>query len=311
MERTRAQAVNRDYLWLFLMNALWAVGYPATAWALRAGAAPSLIAALRLTVAFFLFAPYLRRVKRWSGQVLGLAAGLGSVGFALPLWLQIRGLYGTDAAIAALSISLEPLLTILGAHLIHRQRLFARQKAALVLALAGSWILTGEPRPGHLVHVGADLALFSAVFGFVFYNIFSARLTAATSTEAAAALTFGFGAAASLLVWLLGGAPHPPAFSWPLAGSLGFLAFGATAFAYFLWLWVVHRQGSVTLSALFLYLQPLLGSMLSWVLGDTRLSFSLIAGGILVLAAMTVGQEPRRPPLPQAPSEEASHCASP
>ncbi|MCY0897468.1 MAG: DMT family transporter [Firmicutes bacterium] len=301
--------IGRDYVWLFVMNALWAVGYPVTAIALNAGSSPSLLAALRLTVAFLLFVPFLRRVQRWSWSLVGLSALLGILGFAVPLWLQIVGLHETDPAIAAISISLEPLLTILAAALITRQRVFWWQKAAVLLALLGSWILTGEPRPGHLSHLSGDLALFAAICCFVLYNVLSPRLTAHTTAPTAAALSFGFGALGSVAIWMMSGLPAPSHLSWHLVWSVGFLAFGATGLAYLLWLWVVDQHGSVTVSALFLYLQPLLGTVLSWVLGEAALTLSLILGGVLVLAAMALGQEthPFRRPKPAKTMADAGN----
>jgi drug/metabolite transporter (DMT)-like permease len=281
-----------DLFWLFIMNALWAVGYPVTAIALHSGANPSLLSAIRLVAAFLLLSPLLVRLKNWSWSLVGLAAFMGVIGFAVPVWLQIIGLRSTDPAIASISVAVEPLLTILLAALFGKARLFWWQQIALILALAGSWILLGEPRPGHFGHWGGDLALFLAIFCFALYNILSPALSRRTDPGPGSALVFGFGALGSTGLWVLQGSDLPAHLTATFIWSSGFLAVGATGFAYLLWLWVLGRQ-SLTVVSLFLYTQPLLGSMLSWALGQSPLTFSLVSGGFLILLAMTFGQNQR------------------
>lgn len=278
------------------MNVLWAVGYPVTATALHHGATPSLIAVLRLSVSFLLLSPFLWQVRRWSAQLIAFSAFMGVVGFALPIWLQTAGLSRTDPAIAAISVSIEPLLTIVAAALMARSRIPWWQKTALGMAVLGSWILTGEPRPGHVGHLLGDAALFASILCFALYNVYSPVLSKWVDAAPAAALTFGFGALASTAIWALKGAPWPHAWSLPLIWSSAYLALGATGLAYLLWLFVVSRH-SMTVTALFLYVQPLLGTILSWALGQSPFTLSLAVGGVLVLAAMGLGQEsaPRLP----------------
>lgn len=281
---------QQPILWLLVMNALWAVGYPVTAIALASGLSPSLLAAIRLVTAFLIFSPWLFRVRHWSWRLIGFSSLMGLMGFAIPIWLQIIGLHGTDPAIAAISISLEPLFTILLAAGLARVRVPWWQQVALGIAILGCWILTGEPRPGHLGHIGGDLALVAAILCFALYNVYSPRLSQSIDAGPAAALSFGFGAAGSLVIWVIGGHGGPPHVTWTMVWSSGFMALGATALAYLLWLWVVARH-SITLSALFLYVQPLLGTVISLVMGQSPLSVSLAGGGLLILLAMAVGQE--------------------
>ncbi len=291
----RRETRSRQHIiWLVVMNTLWAVGYPVTDIALSHGLSPSLLAVARLMVAFLMLAPELRRVPQWSGRLLGFSAFLGIVGFSIPIWLQIVGLHGTDPAIASISISLEPLVTVLVAAAIARLRVPWWQQAALGLAVLGSWVLTGEPRPGHLSHLVGDLALIGSVVCFAVYNVYSQRLSRAVKAGPAAALTFGFGALGSMVIWLFAQAPLPTHLSFPMIWSTAFMAVGATGLAYWLWLHVVSRH-SVTVSALFLYVQPLLGTVLSVVLGQSLFTLSLILGGIAILVAMSLGQEAAPP----------------
>ncbi|AEJ40748.1 protein of unknown function DUF6 transmembrane [Sulfobacillus acidophilus TPY] len=294
--RTRPSSI----VWLVLMNLIWAIGYPMTTVALHEGMPPSLLAVVRLVGAFLMLWPQLRGLHHLSGKLWGFSAAMGVTGFTLPMWLQIRGIGGTDAAIGAISVALEPLLTVLLAAQITGQRVHRGQQVALGLAILGSWILTGAPRPGHLTHISADLALILAVICYAIYNIYSPRLTQAIAVGPAAALSYGFGAMGAVGLWIVGGAPVPAHVTPALLTSVGFLTVFGTGIAYWLWLLVVSRE-SMTLSALFLFIQPLLGAFLSVFLGQTRLSLSLVIGGLLVLGAMFIGQDA---PLSSRPTSD-------
>lgn len=277
-------------LWLVLMNAAWALGYPFTAVVLSKGhVSPSLLTAVRIGGAALIMAPFLRRVT-WSKAIFVRGLWLGTLGFAVPIWLQIRGLGETDPAIAAVSVALEPLLTTLWAALVDRQRVTRWQYGALMMAVMGSWVLTGLPRPGHLKDVAGDLMLILSVVVFALYNVYSPRLSRDLDASGAAALSFLMGFVASAAIWLIGGAPLPSAVSWSVGLSGGYLAVMGTGLAYWLWLYVT-RDGSVTVSALFLFIQPLFGSLLAIMLGQVALSVALVAGGLTILVAMYLGQE--------------------
>ncbi|WP_208527727.1 DMT family transporter, partial [Methylacidiphilum caldifontis] len=116
------------------MNLIWAIGYPVTTVALHEGMPPSLLAVVRLVGAFLMLWPQLRGLPHLSGKLWGFCAVMGVTGFTLPMWLQIRGIGGTDAAIGAISIALEPLLTVLLAAQITGQRVHRGQQVALGLA---------------------------------------------------------------------------------------------------------------------------------------------------------------------------------
>lgn len=272
------------------MNVLWAIGYPAAAFALAHGISPALLSLVRLGAAFLLLAPVLRRIRIWTWKLLGFGAWMGVVGFSLPVWLQSWGIHRTNPGIAALSIAVEPLFTIMAAALLRRQRVSRWQLAAFALALVGSWILTGAPRPGRAPQLGGDIALFAAVLCFALFNIYSPTLFERTGAAPGSALVFGFGALGSLVLWL-GSDQSLPTVHAPMVWlALIYLTVGATAIAYYLWLAALGHETLVT-ATLLLYTQPLLGTFIAWALGQTRMTWALAVGGLLVLAAMTLGQQ--------------------
>ena len=279
------------------MNVLWAVGYPAAAIVLAHGVAPMLLSLVRLGAAFLMLAPFLLRIKSWNRRLIALGAFMGIVGFTLPVWLQSWGLHRTNAGIAALSISVEPLFTVMAAALLLHQRITRWQKAAFAIALVGSWILTGAPRPGRAPEILGDLALFLAVLCFAIFNVYSPTLFDRAGAGPGAALVFGFGAFGSLVLWLASGHALPPAQPPAVWFALAYMAIGATGIAYYLWLFAMGRA-TLSTAALLLYTQPLLGTLISWALGQTHMTLTLAVGGFMVLAAMTLGQV-GAPPTPE------------
>lgn len=277
------------------MNLLWAAGYPVAAIALNSGVSASLLSLVRLAVAFLMLAPFLRHVKRWNLRLLAFGAFMGIGGMTIPVWLQSWGIHRTNPAIAALSISVEPLVTVVLAALILRQRMTRWQKAAFGLAIVGSWILTGAPRPGQPFPLIGDVALFVAIVGFALFNVYSPALFTRVGAGPGAAITFGFGAMGSLVMWELSGHPVPLSISPSIGFSLAYMAVGATGVAYYLWLYAVGRE-SLSTAALLLYAQPVLGAVISWALGQTHFTVTLVGGGLVVLAAMTIGQISRPNP---------------
>ena len=285
-------------LMLIMANLIWAGSYPAMAIALR-GFHPLFITLIRLGVGSLVMVPFLgwrqnRRSWRWTVPLMLAALAMGVVGFTLPVWLQATGVRLSTAGLAAISVALEPIFTVLIASLVLRQRIQGRQAWALVAALVGSWAVAGFPRPGATGYWLGDLILLLAVVCWASYNVFSepltVRLPAATST--AATLLGGFITTLPLMFW----APHAAPMRFNNVGAviaLGYLALMATAGAYLLWMLAVERV-NVSDAAIYVYLQPLAGVLLSVAIVGNRITVPIIFGSLLIAAALFLGRPKRR-----------------
>ncbi len=276
---------------LVAMNLIWAGTYPATSLALR-GMTPEFLTMVRLGVGALAFLPFLRltRGKLWDVKLGLLALGLGIVGFSIPVYLQSLGLFLSTPALAAISIALEPLVTMVIAAM-WLQEVFGRgRKWALVMAVVGAWAVAGFPTLGHAGYAYGDLLLLVAIGCFAVYNVFSARLSQVVGSSTATAATLLGGFIGSVPIWLATGARTPHTWIHGELWALLYLSILATALAYFLWMFSVRRV-PVSLVALFLYLQPVLGVLLSVIITHTQLSFSFFVGALLILGALFVGQE--------------------
>ena len=281
---------NRDLVSLLVMNFIWAGTYPATALALISLSAP-LLTVIRLGTGTLVMIPFLwRSVRSWSFSVMMRVLFLGIVGFSLPLVLQTQGLKASNPEMAAISIALEPLVTAAMASLWLKQPLPKARRWALIVAAMGAWAVAGFPRPGVTGYVWGDILLVLAVMCFALYNNFSSSLSRYLGPGEATAGTFLAGFAGAVPIWLLTGEPIPLVWKLPSVEATIYLALFGTALAYFLWMHTVSRI-PVALMALFLYLQPILGVLLSLVFTPARIGWPFVAGSLTILLALHMGRE--------------------
>jgi drug/metabolite transporter (DMT)-like permease len=289
----RRGAARLAPLVLVAANLAWGSGYPATAVALRA-LSPALLAALRLGVGGLALVPVVFRSRageRWDARTLLWALGLGVAGFGLPVYLQIVGLQDSSPALAAIFVALEPLLTAAVAAAWLREPLPAARRWALALAAFGAWATAGFPRPGAAAHLLGDLLLLAANLGFSAYNALAGRLAERLSAPRATAATMLAGLLGVVPVWLADGGRLPARLAPSVVAAVLFLTLPGTAGAYLAWTWAV-TQVPVAAAALFLYLQPVTGVVLSVVLTRAWPALSFYVGTAAIAVALALGARP-------------------
>lgn len=279
---------------LLVVNLIWAGSFPATAIAVRHLSA-ILLTTVRLGIASVILLPLLRLPsdRRWDGKTIALCALLGFLGFTAPVYLETQGLALSTAAMAAVSIALEPLFTALIAAFMLREHIPANRRAALLIALFGAWAIAGFPRPGAPGYALGDVLLVLSVICYGLYSVYSKRLTERIPSHSAAAATLLAGFATSFPLWLLTG--HAVPRSLPVSGyvSVLYLALFASAGAYLLWLYALQTFRA-SVAALFLYLQPIFGVILSMLIVGVHPGATFYVGGILILVGLFVGRERRQ-----------------
>ncbi len=287
------KARSWDLVSLLVMNFIWAGTYPATAFALISLSAP-LLTLIRLGTGSIVMMPFLwRSVRSWTAPAIGRVMILGVVGFSLPLVLQTQGLKASTPAMAAISIALEPLVTAVMAGLWLKQSLPVARRWALVIASAGAWAIAGFPRPGVKGYILGDGLLVLAVVCFAVYNVSSSSLSRYLGPGEATAGTFLAGFIGTVPIWLVTGARIPVVWKLPSLEATAYLALLGTALAYFLWMHTASRI-PVALMALFLYLQPVLGVVLSILFTPSHVGWPFIIGSLAILGALYIGRDPRQ-----------------
>jgi drug/metabolite transporter (DMT)-like permease len=294
--RAFGQTRRTAFLTLIVANSLWAGAYTAGKIALN-DLNPIELNALRFILAAIVLAPALahgwRRIPRGRRSLLTLAA-LTLLGFVLNKTFEYVGLNLSTASDVALLIATESLFTALLSWIALRERMTAAGAAALIIGLAGvyliverGWEPTFAPVGGSARVIGDILVIFSLLLesGYTILGKRTLRqlppllFTAATLTG-------------SLVVWIPAGAVTVARLGWPhmtLAGWLAvlYLALAATVTGYWLWfrgLAVVDASAAAPT----LFIQPLVGAALGiWLLGD-RVGWATWAGGGLIFASLVL-----------------------
>ena len=267
-------------------NIIWASSYTANAVALESFS-PTLFTVLRLGLATLVLLPFLKLPpgQRWDRGLVVQALWLGTIGFSVPMLLQLSGQALSNAAMAALAVSLEPIFTVTLGVLVHREHLSKIGWAALLAAFLGGWAIAGFPRPGNLGFGPGDLLLVLSAACYAAYTVSSRRFAERLPARTATALVMLVGFITSVPMWLVLGHPWPATVSAGPLLALLYIALLGTAGAYFLWMIGLNRA-PITLAAFTLYLQPVLGVIFALVLLGIRPAWTFYLGAGLIALAL-------------------------
>lgn len=287
------------------MTLLWGASWPAGR--IVAQAMPPLAAAsLRFVLALLVLLPWMYRsggfeqLKNWSTQRwLGMALGgfLGVFGYAS---LFLSGLQYLPAGKAALLITLNPVVTLLLAVWLFKERLNAIIGLGMLMAFCGAIIVISQGNPLHILqgHLGlGEWLILGCVACWVGYTLLGRWVMSGVDALSATTVTAFFGTlflvVASLVVE--GGAGVQAALhsGWMAWGALLFLAFGATALAY-AWYFDGIKMLGAGAAAGYITVVPVVGVAISALLLRESLDASLLIGGAMAVLGTAVMQRGRR-----------------
>lgn len=217
----------------------------------------------------------------WRDAGLLALAGLF---FALDLAAWHSSLGYTSVANATLLANNAPIFVALGAWVLWRERPTRGFAVGLVLALAGSALLSsGGFRPGESTLFGDGLALLTGVF-YSGYFLTVKRLRSRFTT--AAIMTWSAMVGAALLLpaaWLAEGVLLPASLAgWSVVLALALFSHvgGQSLITYAM----AHLPAGF--SALTLLIQPVGAAIFAWILFGEALGPLQLAGGLVVLAGI-------------------------
>lgn len=252
---------------------------PPLTWAtLRVGAAALLMAPL----------PFLlgRKVPSRPRDLAGIAA-CALFGVVINQVCFIEGLARTTVTHSSIINTTIPVGTLAFAVLLGRERLTGGKVVALGLALAGVLLVLRpwQPAAGTPTLAG-DLLTLTNSLSYAFFLVISKRVLHGNDALASTSLLLAFGAAGIFTLGAPGLSRFDPvtvsARTWALAA---FVVVFATVGAYLLNFWALARADS-SVVALFVYLQPLIASTLSFVALGERPPLAVLAGGGLIFAGV-------------------------
>lgn len=247
--------------------------------------APAALAMVRMggaAVAFLLFTQLFKLRVRLSAKDHLVLAGLSVLGISLNQTLFLLGLRLTTPVSAALLSVTIPVFTAAMAVALRTEKPSWRLGIGLGLALCGVLWLTGV----HAVDRGAVLVTINSL-SYSAYLVLSRRIIVRLGAWTVVTWVFVWGAALFLpygLPVLVADVPQ-----WTPRG-LGFVAYilvMPTIVAYLSNAWALGRSSS-TLVTIYIYTQPLIAALLSWVQLGQAVSQRALVAALFILVGVTV-----------------------
>ena len=293
-QRATHPRTTTSWFLLILANSLWACSYVAAKFALR-DVSVNTMNALRMVISALVLLPFLiawRKDLNLTRKDLPQLALLAVIGFVINKILEYGGLSLTTASDVALLITSESIFTAALAWLVLRERFKPLTGVALLLGLAGVYLIVERsvipniPAGGGALRIVGDLMV---VVALVFESFYTVRGKALLVKHPPLLIT-AVAIVGSTIFWIplagiditLHGWHAPGLLAWL---SIGWLAIMSTVIAYLAWFKGLARiDGSAAASALFI--QPLLGTTLAILLLGDQLLPTTIAGGIMIIVSV-------------------------
>ena len=244
---------------------------------------------LRFGITFVMLSPALRSLRHADARTLRgvFIAGVLLLGIFLS---ETFGILLTRAANAAFLISLCVVMTPLVEWMLLKRRPARIEWAAVALSLLGAWLLAGDGavvlNPGDALILLA--ALLRALNVCVTKRVMRDSALPPLSVTAVQSGVVAFGSAAVALVFAPGQWQHVPSFAGhvPFWGSVLYLVFACTLFAFFAQNYAIKRS-SPTRVALLMGSEPAFGALFAWFwLGEKISLVAWVGGGLIVVASM-------------------------
>jgi drug/metabolite transporter (DMT)-like permease len=284
----------RIWLLLLVAQAVWAGSYVAMKLAGDAMPVGSVVL-FRYGIATlgYLFLLPIVGLPRFERRDWLLVIALGAVNFALTPTLQVMSLQYTRAADVSILIGLEPVITVVLAAFFLREHLDRRLIGAMLLGLGGVWVLSD-------VSAAADVATRNRLWGnllFLGSILCEAAVTVSGGRLARLYSPLGTVAAMKAVGFLTACVFYGPAvlatdltvYDGRTWGALIYLGLLSSLFAYGVW-YAVLGKIRVNQAAPSLFVQPVIGAALGWLILDEHLGVRTWIGGTLILGSLAWGQ---------------------
>ncbi|WP_074609166.1 DMT family transporter [Bacillus cereus group sp. BfR-BA-01350] len=222
------------------------------------------------------------RKKDWL-----LFAWIGFIGYFISITCQFIGTKLSDAHTGSLVTSATPAFMVIFAAIILKEKLTARRLLSTIIATIGVIIVIGWDIEigsyfiGTIILVGAAItwALLS-----IYVKIASAKFSSLVITTYAIFFSLFF--ITPFMIWEFQSSPIEHISLYVLLGVL-YLGIVSTAGAFFLWNKGLELMDA-SIGSLFFFFQPIVGSLLGWLLLNETLNNNFFIGGILIICSVFI-----------------------
>ena len=285
------------YTLISLMVVLWSANFIVAKVALREFP-PLLLGVLRIGLAGVFLAPAYWRKARARGALfrpetdLALLVFLAACNVGNQLWFLI-GLNRTTVAHSALIIGIGPIFVLLIVASMGLERITLRKIAGMAIALGGVSMLVHQasaqaaPKTDSAAAtLTGDAVTAVACVLFSLFAVYGKRATERHSTIAVNGFAYVSGAAllAPLMLWQGRDFQfaHVSAAGW---GSLVYMALFPSVICYLIYYYALSRISASRVSA-FIYLEPVIATVLAVAFLGERITAPLVAGGTVIFTGV-------------------------
>lgn len=255
-------------------------------------------AALRCAIAVLLLLVVARKMEgglpRLSASQFGVTVALGFTGFFLNIISMFAAMTYIPAGRAALIVALNPIITALALAIFFRERLGASKWTGIAIAFVGAAVIITRGEVVHAVgHISesigmGELLMFGAISCWVAYSIIGQHALKGLSPVAATTYAALWGTllliVSSVLEWP---ALDIHLITWQTVVALIYLGAFGTVIG-FVW----YYEGIIAIgpsrTAIFNNLVPVFGIALSALFLQEPVLISMIVGGMLVVAGVSM-----------------------
>lgn len=243
-----------------------------------------------------------RRQLPTGGGTLWRLGIFAIFGVILNQWLFAEGIARTTPIHSSLINTTIPLTTLLLAVAIGRERLTLRRIAAVALGLTGALLIIRPSPTGLGTGTIGDLLTWANATSFSLFLVISRPLMKRVDPLAASTVLLLWGAVGISAISL----PSMLATDWSAVStaSWGWMAFAVicvTALAYVLQYWALSQVES-SVVAFFIYLQPTLAALLSYLRFGEQLDLWIVGGATLIFTGVAIASRV----TPSAPAPRRS-----
>ncbi|MGE3311437.1 MAG: DMT family transporter [Limisphaerales bacterium] len=234
----------------------------------------------------------------WRTAIMGITV------FTVGHQLQILGMQRSAASDAAVLLVLDPLISSLGAALFLHERIPGQRWAGFALAIGGVILLSLWNNSAPLPGLFANLMIVLSFVSEAVWSVMGKPLVSRWGIPKVTALALAAGTLGNGLLLLPDASTHASRFaavSWEAWIWLAILGIVLTAVGYSVW-HVVIREVPVSVAAMTIYLQPIVGTALAVVWAGEQPHAGHAWGSLAIIAGIILGVQRSKKMPAAAPS---------
>ncbi|MGH0496030.1 DMT family transporter [Bacillus wiedmannii] len=222
------------------------------------------------------------RKKDWL-----LFAWIGFIGYFISITCQFIGTKLSDAHTGSLVTSATPAFMVIFAAIILKEKLTARRLLSTIIATIGVIIVIGWDIEIGSYFIGTIILVGAAItwaLPSIYVKIASVRFSSLVITTYAIFFSLFF--ITPFMIWELQSTSIETVNTYVILGVI-YLGVVSTAGAFFLWNKGLELMDA-SIGSLFFFFQPIVGSLLGWLLLNETLNSNFFIGGILIICSVFI-----------------------